>query len=909
MDLNRLYSILQRVEKPSQYLGNEVNVVKKDFDQAEVRVCLVFPDKYEIGMSHIGLKILYEVLNRLPHVVAERCFAPGPDLEAELRKEELSLFSLESKRPLADFDVIGFSLTYELTYTNVLAILDLAGIPLWQKDRTDNDPIILAGGGCTMNAEPMADFLDAAALGDGEDLILDVVECVRKCRGVMHYAPTRKQLLNNLAEIEGIYVPSFFEPQYNADGTIKQVKPLKEGYARVNKRVIREIDTSPYPTKLLVPSTRLVHDRIGIEIQRGCNRACRFCQAGYIDRPVRQRSPETVLKIAEESYRQTGIDSISLLSLSAADYACLVPLLKELNGRYAERKVSLSVPATRTEKMTPELVEQIKQVRKTGFTIAPEAGSERMRRVINKGNKVDDMLTAVRNAFSQGWQLLKLYYMVGLPFETDKDVIGIAGESMLGFDVARSYTRRAELNVSVSSFVPKPHTPFQWEPQMTLEETRRKHDLVRAHLNNRQVRFKYHNPEMSYLEGIFSRGDRRVAQLIEFAYREGCRFDEWEEHFDFSKWQTAVAKWVEQINQRATASGEGEAPTALPAEGATRAPLIDPAFYLHRRRLQDEVLPWDHLFAQMDKAFLWEEYEKARHEAFTEDCSTHRCSDCGVCDFRVVKNRVYVEGDQPVMVKKGNREWYGWRGPKTRDQGLGTRDQKTEANQRSLVTGHWSLVSLKIRFRYSKTGDARFLGHLELMGVIKRAVIRAGLKGAYSEGFHPQMKLSMGHPLPLGVESEWEYFDLELMESDDPVIIVQNLNASLPEGVRVLFAETIDRKVPSIYSALKGVDYEASFEAPLDDEKFIRARNHLSKFLGEKEFFWYRETDRGLKKLNLTDLVEKGRCDSPEMVSFKTRIQPEGSVKPQEVLIALFGLSQEELSRVHLKKVGVTWHP
>lgn len=747
-----------------------------------------------------------------------------------------------------------------------------------------------------MNAEPVADFLDAALLGDGEEGILDIVEAVRRVR-----AHGRAPLLEALSEIEGIYVPSFFEPEYNADGTIKQVRPLKEGYTKVNKRVIKEIDSAPYPTKLLVPSVRTVHDRIGVEIQRGCNRACRFCQAGYIDRPVRQRSPETILKIADESYRQTGIDAISLLSLSAADYACLVPLLKELNGRYASKKVALSVPATRTEKMTPELVEQIKQVRKTGFTIAPEAGSERMRRVINKGNRVDDMLTAVRNAFSQGWRLLKLYYMVGLPFETDDDVTGIAREAMLGFGVAKSYAQGAELNVSISSFVPKPFTPFQWEPQMTIAETRRRLDLIRANLTDKKVRLKHHNPEMSYLEGIMSRGDRRVAGLIELAWREGCRFDEWEEHFDFAKWQRALSKW------------EGDA-----------------TFYLYRRRNRDEVLPWDHLYAQMDKKFLWEEYEKAHHEAFTEDCSTHRCSDCGVCDFRVVKNRIFVPGDQPVMVKKGNREWYGWKGKGKMEDGRSKMGKKEFSP--SSIFDH---LSSKIRCRYSKTGEARFLGHLELMGVLKRAIVRAGLPVTYSEGFHPQMKISMGHPLPLGVESEWEYFDLELgtmslgtaslgtmflfqpvdperpplgaVEWVDPTEAKRQINRCLPAGVELLSAEKVDRSVPSIYSQLQEVDYEAFFDGLPNHQWENKALELLNRWQETPEVLWERETERGIKRFNLREFVDVSLDGFPRRFLFTARVKPEGSVKPQEVLAALFGLSKEDLGRVRLKKTGVAW--
>ncbi len=874
MDSQRLYSLLKRVEKPSRYLGSEVNSIHKDFDAAEVRVALVFPDAYEIGMSHVGLKILYDILNKMPHVVAERCFAPGLDLEKELRQEGLPLFSLESKRPLRDFDIIGVSLTYELTYTNMLNILDLAGIPLWQKDRKEGDPIILAGGGCTMNAEPVADFLDAALLGDGEEGILDIVERVRKWK---KETSSRTFLLDQLSAIEGVYIPSLFRPEYKEDGTIAQVVPLKEGYTKVNKRVLESIDRAPYPTALVVPSIKIVHDRIGIEIQRGCNRACRFCQAGYIDRPVRQRSPESILKIAEESYQQTGIDEISLLSLSAADYACIVPLLAELNERYSKRKVSLSVPATRTEKLTPELIEQIKKVRKTGFTIAPEAGSERMRRVINKGNKVDDLLNAITNAFKAGWHLVKMYYMVGLPFENEEDVVGIAREGMECISIGRNYSGRAELHLSVSSFVPKPHTPFQWAPQLSIEQTETRHHLVKTNIPNRRIKFKHHNSKMSFLEGIFSRGDRRVATLIHLAFQAGCRFDEWDEHFDFQKWQEAIAKWG-----------------------------LNPEFYLHRARDREEIFPWDHLFAQMDKKFLWDELELARKEAFTEDCSVARCTDCGVCDFRVVKNRIYVTGDQPVMVKKGNREAYGWQGagPVSTSSPTVLQTAARGGGPPSVEPPPPCQLVYKLRARYTKTGEARFMGHLELVGMLKRAINRMGVVVSYSQGFHPQMRLSMGHPLPVGVESEWEYFDLELAQEINPSEFQKNLNPLMPIGVQILDVEMVDRKSPSLYASLQSIGYSASFEEA-DKIWPTTAKTALKDFGESKEFYWTRERENKTKRFDLKQKVEVNLQAFPEYLLFHTRVDPNGTINPHEVLKALFGFDGEALSSIRLKKVGV----
>lgn len=852
--------LLPQVSKPTQYLGNEVNVIRKDWDAARVRVALVFPDKYEMGMSHVGLKILYEILNGLPHVVAERVYAPELDMQALLKSEGLPLFSLESKHALSDFDIVGFSLTYELTYTNMLSILDLAQIPLWQKDRTERHPLVIAGGGCLMNAEPVADFLDAACLGDGEDIVLDIVRAVDEWK---KSEASRHQILDTLSAIEGIYVPSFFEPEYHDDGTLACVKPLKAGYERINKRTLKSLDDAPYPTKLVVPTVKPIHDRIGIEIQRGCNRACRFCQAGYIDRPVRQRSPEKILKIAEESLQQTGIEQISLLSLSAADFACLVPLLKELNSRYVQKNIAISVPATRTENLTPELVEQIKQVRKTGFTVAPEAGSERMRRVINKGNKVGDLFRAVTNAFSQGWELLKLYYMVGLPFEQDEDVVGIAQEGNDCIKLCKTYTPRAELNLSVSSFVPKPHTPFQWSPQMTIEETKRRHALVRQNLKDKRIRFKHHHPEMSYVEGLLSRGDRRVARVIARAFELGCRFDEWDEHFNFGLWQQALADTD-----------------------------TDPAFYLHRERTKDEVLPWDHLYAQMDKAFLWEELEKAHDAAFTPDCSVSVCSDCGVCDFRHIKNRIFVVGEKPVMVKKGNREWYGWQpeSPQT-------------SSSFAKVSGP---APFRLRIRFSKTGLARFMGHLELMDALKRAIKRLGWPVSYSEGFHPQMRLAMGHPLPVGLESQWEYFDLDLTRtiSNEEALA---LGEALPDGLDILSAEFVDKKSPSIYSSVAQNFYSVLPAIPQDPNWFKMTTEALARFSTSNTLPFSRGKAGKEKTFNIKDEVQIIPETLPESFSFKTRINTEGTLKPQEVVLALLGVGDKDLHHFRFKKIGVGW--
>ncbi len=935
MTTPEISSLLKSVQKPGQYLGNEVNAVHKDFNAQKVRVALIFPDAYEMGMSHMGLKILYEILNSIDGVVAERCFAPLPDMEKILREQNVPLFALESKTPLKEFDIVGISLPYELTYTNALNILDLAQIPVWQKDRGSHHPLILGGGTQSYNPEVMADFFDAIAVGDAEELIVDVVNCVLNWKekfGVDKISEnknlkSRADLLDDARRIEGIYVPSFFTPDYFDDGRIKTITPLKADYTGVKKRVVKDLNAQPYPTKLVVPNIKLIHDRIGIEIQRGCTRMCRFCQAGYIERPTRQRSPEKVLEIAEESLKATGIDEISLLSLSAGDYATIVPTLKELNRRYEGQKISISVPATRTETLTPEMIAEVKKVRKTGFTIAPEAGSERMRRVINKGNKVEDLMGACRNAFSAGYKLIKFYYMCGLPFETDEDVIGIAKESDLALRVGREYARDVTINVSVSSFVPKPFTPFQWAPQMTIEETRRKHSLVRQNLHERALHFKHHTPEMSFLEGLFSRGDRKLSALIFQAFKNGCRFDEWREHFDFRIWQ----KSIDELK-------------------------IDTDFYITRERAKDEVFPWEHLFTQMLKDWLWKEFEAARDEAYIADCSVDKCAQfCGVCDFKEVKNKIYVIDEKPIAVKKGNREAYGRFGdlrrggvsppaplpaplpadhvnlhmpsPATIPESNATTDEpethgcKENENLPSHDHGRGdpaptqtpnsklrvpSIPKSKLRVRFTKTGLAALIGHLELMGMLKRAILRSGFSVAYSEGFHPQMRLSMGLALSVGIESEWEYFDLVLLKYVYPDDFISKINEALPLGLSVVSAEYVDLHAPSIYSVTTSVDYEVRFDAPLTDQKVKCFAANLSDLLNGKSFSFTKTHDR--KKDKTIDLAEKVRFAREAKNNefyFKVLCNAQGSLRPTDVVATLSGFAPNELVNAKVKKVGI----
>lgn len=887
-----LFDLLRDVERPAQYLGNEVNVTRKAFDAQKLRVCLVFPDKYEIGMSYMGQKILHEILNSIDGVVAERCFAPGLDLEKKLREKNVPLFSLESKTPLSEFDVIGISVPYELTYTNMLNIIDLGGIPLWQKDRAENHPLIITGGTGSFNPEPYADFVDAVGVGDGEEMIVDIAlkMLAWKARHRIdrisqnHVSGSRAEILNELSTIEGLYVPSFFVPSCNDDGTLREVKALKKGYVGIKKRIVANLNDQPYPTKLLIPNIGLVHDRIGIEIQRGCTRMCRFCQAGYVERPHRERSPEKVLEIADKSYNQTGIDEISLLSLSAGDYKTIVPTLKELNRRYADKKVSISVPATRTETLTPELIEQVKKVRRTGFTIAPEAGSERMRRVINKGNKVEDLLQACRNAFSAGYELIKFYYLCGLPFERDEDLIGMAKEARQALDIGLHHTRRAHINVSVSSLVPKPFTPFQWVQQATREENRHKLELVKYNLGDKRLKFKCHDENMNRIEGLFSRGDRRLSRVLYQAFANGCRFDEWREHLRHDLWEKTFAE-----------TG------------------VDLDFYLHRERGKDEVLPWDHLFIQMRKEWLWQEFEAARNAAFVADCSVDKCAQfCGVCDFKAIKNKSYVVSDQEMAARKGHREWYGRFGKITPPEPALTPSLSLEGEGDVKGKRVGADILQKLRAKFLKQREAALFGHLELMSALKRAILRAGVDVAYSEGFHPQMRLSMGFALPLGMESVCEYFDLVVREWVEPEKFRETLNAALPDGLFVTELEWIDLHAPSIYSQTRSVSYEVMLKGQNRGELLSALSRAIVDFAAGREFNYTRiarehQVRRPNRVFNLNRLVSFETPSAEGVVRFSTRIEGEATVRPLEVVAALAGCESEDLLGSLVKKTGTSF--
>jgi len=559
-----LDELLLTVQKPGRYVGGEWNAVKKDWSDDKIKFLLAFPDVYEVGMSHLGMKILYGILNEREDCLCERVFAPWTDFESVLRKNDMNLFGLESKKPIREFDIIGFSLTYELGYTNVLNMLDLGGIPVRSAERDSSDPLIIAGGPACFNPEPMAEFIDAFVIGDGEEVIAELIEA---CRGSRVQGPgARKGLLRRLAGIKGVYVPSLYKIEYNNDGTIGKFAPVEDGLPpKIEKRIVKDLDKAFYPTRQVVPNIQIVHDRIALEIMRGCKHACSFCQATAVYRPCRERSRETILKLAKEAYAMTGYDEISLLSLSSGDYSGIMDVIEALNRDFSPKSVSISVPSLRIEDVTRQLPGLISKVKKAGLTFAPEAGSENLRKILRKNIDIEKLFVASLESFKMGWKRVKLYFMIGLPTENDQDILDIAGLVHKISDLRKKVdSRAASVAVSINAFVPKPHTAFQRQATDGLETLERKKDLLMRAVKSRAIELSFHPFKMSYLEALFSRGDRRISSAIFEAWRTGARFDGWRELLDFNIWSAAFEKVK-----------------------------IDPAFYVHREKRAGEILPWD----------------------------------------------------------------------------------------------------------------------------------------------------------------------------------------------------------------------------------------------------------------------------------------------------------------------------
>jgi radical SAM family uncharacterized protein len=598
--------ILPKVLKPSRYIGSEWNAVRKDWQTAEVHMAFAFPDVYEVGMSHLGTRILYHLVNSFPEFLCERVFAPWVDMEQVMREKGIPLYALESFQPLKEFDVLGFTLQYEMSYTNILNMLDLAGISKYAAERGPEDPWIIAGGPCAFNPEPLVGFIDFFLLGESEEQLPEVLRLIAE----QEKKPIpRKEFLRKVAQVQGVYVPDFYQVSYKSDGRIEKITAETGVPAVVEKAIIQDLDQAFFPTKPVVPYMEIVHDRMMLEVMRGCSRGCRFCQAGMIYRPVRERSLETLLKQTEELVRSTGYGEIALTSLSSGDYTCIQPVIEKILERHGEERVGVSLPSLRVDSFDVGLAESVQKTRKSGLTFAPEAGTQRLRDVINKGVTEENLLAAAEAAFKKGWSTIKLYFMVGLPTETQEDIDGIADLAKkvanLGTQLGR---RNVTVTVSTSIFVPKPHTPFQWEPQEAKASVELKQRYLKDKLRDRRIKYHYHDVKTSYLEAVFAKGDRRLAPLLDWAFKHGCRFDGWSEHF-------REEVWMEGFKELG----------------------LDPHFYANRATDYDDVLPWDHLESGVAKRFLIEEHHRSLQAAKTIDCRYDVCTGCGICPGRGVQ--------------------------------------------------------------------------------------------------------------------------------------------------------------------------------------------------------------------------------------------------------------------------------
>jgi len=831
MKKKSIQDIMPLIERPSRYLGNEINIIKKDPSKAKLKFALVFPDLYEIGTSHFGLQILYSILNKKKEICAERVFAPGIDMEDHLRASNIPLVTLESKTPVYKFDLIGFSILYELSYTNILNILDLAKIPFYSSQRDDSYPLIIGGGPSTCNPEPIADFFDIIVIGDGEKVILKISDTWLKFKENQNNG--KQSLLKLMSKIEGVYIPSFFKAEYD-ENHIQTLIPKYSDYTKATRTIAKNLDTLPFPDSPIVPYGKPVHDRLRLEIARGCTRGCRFCQAGMIYRPVRERSMQTLLGLSEKALRKTGYEDISLLSLSTGDYESITPLMQKMMENCESRHIAVSLPSLRAGTLTPELMNLIKKVRKTGFTIAVEAGTQRLRKFINKNISEREIIETVQDSFDLGWQVIKLYFMIGLPSERREDIQGIVDLVKKLRKIKGKKGNYGKINVSVSTFIPKPHTPFQWESQLSLEEAKQRITWIKQNLKLPGIRFKWQNPETSTLEGLFARGNRQLSRLLVSAHNKGCKFDSWSDRFDFGLWQEACEE--EGVN-------------------------ID--YFNTRKRDLDETLHWDHIDTRVTKDFLQEERKRAENLESTGDCRRGDCKGCGVCDFEVI---------EPIIFNFSKKEKY-----------VNNKENKNQSYR-------------KVKVSFSKTGNAKYFGHLELVNIMFRSIKRADIDIKYSQGFHPKPKVSFEDPLGIGIESEIENMSFAASHLIKPEEVVRRLNQQLPEGLEILKCTEAPSKNNPIRQ--NGAAYRVR------TKNFEFDKDAIIKFKDQKEVVVERLNKKGKTiKINLKNVVKNILFTSNREIEFLLKPDNGKIVRPFEVLKKIFNLPDEENKQARVVKI------
>jgi len=837
--------VLHRVIRPARYIGGELNMARKSPGDARVSVCLAFPDIYDIGQSYIGFHILYHILNSDPGVLCERTFAPWPDMEAVMRERRIPLWTLENFLPVSSFDVVGFTLQYELHYTTVLNMLDLAGIPLRAADRGDGDPLVIGGGTCCVNPEPVADYFDAFCLGDGEEAFPEMIGIIERSG---NEGDRRDATLKKLSAVEGVYVPSLYRPR-TADGSFAGMEPVADWVPfPVRSRIVERLRPEFYPDRPLVPLTEVVHDRLAIEIMRGCTRGCRFCGAGMSYRPKRSRPVGDVVDQAVKGIASTGWDEISLVSLSTTDYPGIGDAVRLIGDKLGDRAVSISLSSLRADNFSLDMAEATTGGRKTGLTFAVEAGSQRLRDVINKNLTEEQLYETVEAALERGFGSIKLYFMIGLPTETDKDVTAIAGIlNRIGRLVKKYGSRR--INVTVNPFCPKPVTPFQWEPQESAESLRRKLGLVRSSLRSRAVHVREANPILSLLEGRLSRGGRELAAVIHEAWRQGSRLDGWSEHFDPDIWRRVFRSAGVEIED-----GGGEFDTASP-------------------------LPWDHLFFGVEKSYLLTERENARRGIATSDCSEN-CHACGpYASFcAAVRKAMPVDTGQDAA------------GPLKRSASDSRYGRKRKSA--GTVEPPSILAGRKLRLKYGKNGPTRFTSHLDMVRVFDRTFRRAEIPIAFSKGFHPHPKLSFGFPLPLGFTSRAEYVDITL---ESPCHDIERaLRAGFPEGIEPVAIRPIPDKAESLASVVTHVEYAVR---PVTTGT---PGGKIDEIMGCGSITVRRSTKKGEKTIDIRPgIVSIEPAADGSGFAMLLSLNESSSPKPREVLDLLFDDGQPvEVTRV-----------
>jgi len=847
--------------KPGRYVGNELGAIKKDH-QGKLRVALAFPDVYEIGMSYLGLAILYHRVNQRSDWVAERVFSPWVDAEDVMRKESIPIFCLETHTPLKEFDVVGFSLTYELNYATVLNMLDLAEIPVYSSQRDEEHPLIIAGGPSALNPEPVADFFDMFALGDAEEMIEEILDTIQQGK---KERTDKRELLLRLSQIPGVYVPQFYEVKYDAENKFEKIVPkLPDVPEKIKVRTVPQLKSEYYSSAPIIPFLETTHDRLTVEIMRGCPKRCRFCAATIAYHPKRERSVGEIVKQAESGIASSGWDEISLLSLSTTDYSKLPELVKTLSQKFYSRRVSISLPSLRPDTFSLELARLLAQVKKPGLTFAPEAGTPRLRNGIGKSLDEHDLLNTAKVAFSSGWNLIKLYFMIGLPTERQGDLKGIVDLLKKILRVGKEMGGRKNLNVTISPFTPKPHTPFQWEKLEDTDSLQRKIRYLKTNSRRGNLHLKFRDPQVSYLEGILGRGDRRICSVIFSAWQKGAKLDGWTEHFKYQFWREAFSELG-----------------------------INPNSYADEKNL-DLPLPWDHIDTGIRKEYLRKERDRAY--AFQEKSVPETEYPSGVEPKKEffpgkVKMSDFAspEGLQEVIAPSGESSTITF-------LSYGRRKKK-----RSLSPA-LSVARSRVRLKWSKSEEVRFTSHLDVGRTFERTIRRSRIPITYTEGFHPHHKVAFGPPLPLGFISDAEYLDIQLSEPYN-FSILDRLNRALPSGFKFLEGKPILGKSDSLSSIINLAFYEVKLKIPLDQTQKL-----IESILEKKSLWVKRISKQQVKEIDIGRHILRLECEPFEdqvVLKMHLGLGNDGYARPGEILVYGFGLEERKVAGLLFKRTGL----